>query len=66
MTRRQGIHQGARCEQRGAPLERRQERLLTGRRRMVAADQEPEPVVQAGGDLLDRQRSDASRRELQR
>ena len=49
-----------------APVERRPQRLLARQRRPAAAGQQPEAVVQPGGDLLDRQRRHPRRRQLER
>ncbi len=49
-----------------APVDRGPQRLVAGDGRPTATGQEAEPVVQAGRDLLDRQRPDTGRRKLDR
>ncbi len=49
-----------------APVERRAQGLVTRQRRAVAAREQPEPVVEAGGDALDPERGGARRGELDR
>ena len=49
-----------------APVDQRAQRLLARQRGAVAAGQQPEAIVQALGDLLDRQRAHARRGELDR
>ena len=49
-----------------APVDRGAQRLVTSGRGPAAARQEPEPVVEAGRDLLDRERPHPRRGELDR
>ena len=48
-----------------APLERRGQRLLPGRRRVAAAAQQAEAVVEPGGDRRGAERAEPGGRELE-